>query len=171
MSKLIEDLLAFSRVTTKPAVTSNVDLNEVLADTTVDIEERIKRERGKVVIKSKLPVVCADETHMRQLFQNLISNALKFHAPDRDPVIEIDYTNDDDYHKISVKDNGIGIDDKYQQKIFAVFQRLHAKQAFEGTGIGLAVCKKIAERYNGSIEVTSKLNKGTTFTVNLPKKD
>jgi len=171
MSKLIEDLLAFSRVTTKPAVTSNVDLNEVLADTTADIEERIKREHGKVVIKSKLPVVCADETHMRQLFQNLISNALKFHATDRDPVIEIGYTSDDDYHKISVKDNGIGIDDKYQQKIFAVFQRLHAKQAFEGTGIGLAVCKKIVERYNGSIEVTSKLNKGTIFTVKLPKGD
>lgn len=171
MSRLIEDLLAFSRVTTKPAVTANVDLNDVLADTVADIEERITREHGKVVIISKLPIVCADETHMRQLFQNLISNALKFHAPDRKPVIEIDYSSDDEYHYISVKDNGIGIDDKYQQKIFAVFQRLHAKQAFEGTGIGLAVCKKIVERYNGSIDVTSKLNKGTTFTVKLPNNE
>lgn len=168
MSKLIEDLLAFSRVTTKQSVSSKVDLNGILADTISDIDERIKREHGKVVVVSKLPVVCADETHMRQLFQNLISNALKFHAKDRDPVIKIEYTSDDEYHKISVIDNGIGIDEKYVQKIFAVFQRLHAKNAFEGTGIGLAVCKKIVQRYNGSIDVISKLNVGTTFTVNLP---
>ena len=105
---------------------------------------------------------------MRQLLQNLITNAIKFRAKDRDPGIKIEYTSDDEYHKISVIDNGIGIDEKYVQKIFAVFQRLHAKNAFEGTGIGLAVCKKIVQRYNGSIDVTSKLNVGTTFTVNLP---
>jgi PAS domain S-box-containing protein len=168
MSVLIEDLLAFSRVSTKQIVSKQVDLNEIVTIAISDLDERISREHGEVVIATKLPVVRADETHMRQLFQNLLSNALKFHADDRAPVVTVSYEKDNDSHRISVKDNGIGIDKKYKEKIFAVFQRLHAKQAFDGTGIGLAVCKKIVERYGGTIEVESQLGVGTTFIIILP---
>lgn len=168
MSTLIEDLLTFSRVTTKLSVLRPIDLNEVLQNTVSDLQERIKKEKGKVVLEPHLPTVMADETHMRQLFQNLISNALKFHPDDRAPVVNVSATANDDEHIITVKDNGIGIDSKYDKKIFAVFQRLNSKQAYEGTGIGLAVCKKIVERYGGTIEIESTLNVGTTFKITLP---
>lgn len=171
MSTLIEDLLAFSRVTTKQAVTKEIDLNAIIADATTDLDNRIKRENGTIVVKTKLPTVFADETHMRQLFQNLISNGLKFHAADRAPIVEISHESNEDVHKIFIKDNGIGIDEKYKEKIFAVFQRLHAKHTFDGTGIGLAVCKKIVERYGGTIEVESQLDQGTTFIISLPVED
>lgn len=168
MSTLIEDLLAFSRVSTKPAAAVQVDLNQTLKDATNDLSERIARENGTVEVQENLPTIKADETHMRQLFQNLLSNALKFHAADQAPIVHVSYEKTDDCHKICVKDNGIGIDKKYSDKIFAVFQRLHAKKSFEGTGIGLAVCKKIVERYGGTINVESQLGKGTTFIISLP---
>ncbi len=168
MSTLIEDLLTFSRVTTKPSVTKPIPLSEILEYTVADLHERIKKEDGIVKVQPSLPVVMADETHMRQLFQNLLSNALKFHPLDRKPVVEVSATVDDDECKIMVKDNGIGIDPKYRDKVFAVFQRLNAKQAYDGTGIGLAVCKKIVERYGGTIEIESQLGTGTTFIITLP---
>lgn len=168
MSKLIEDLLAFSRVTTKQSVSQRVDLNDVLKYASTDLDDRITREKGTVTIAQDLPTVYADETHMRQLFQNLVGNALKFHPKDRAPVVEVTSERVGDTHVIYVKDNGIGIDSKYAEKIFAVFQRLNGKQEFEGTGIGLAVCKKIVERYDGTIEVESELDKGTTFKITLP---
>lgn len=168
MSTLIEDLLAFSRVSTKPSVTRSINLNETLNDVIGDLDERVRKEKGQIIVDSKLPTVQADETHMRQLFQNLLSNALKFHSIDTKPVVKVSYERRKDVHRISVADNGIGIDEKYQEKIFAVFQRLHARQAFDGTGIGLAVCKKIVERYNGTIEVKSQLGTGTTFIITLP---
>lgn len=168
MSQLIEDLLTFSRVTTKTAVTKDIDLNIIMHDVINDLDNRIKREQGEVRILSKLPTIRADETHMRQLFQNLISNGLKFHDPKTKPVVEISYQKENNAHTILVKDNGIGIEEEYLDKIFAVFQRLHAKQAFDGTGIGLAVCKKIVERYNGTIKVESQLGVGTTFNISMP---
>jgi PAS domain S-box-containing protein len=168
MSTLIDDLLTFSRVASKPAESKPVDLNEVVKNTIADLDDRIRKEKGSVVIAPHLPTVYADETHMRQLFQNLISNALKFHAPERPPIVEVTATNTDEQCTITVKDNGIGIEDKYKQKVFAVFQRLNAKHAFEGTGIGLAVCRKIVERYNGTIEIESQLGIGTTFIITLP---
>jgi PAS domain S-box-containing protein len=168
MSSLIEDLLAFSRVTTKPAVTQHIDLNETFEHVLLDLQERIERENGSVAIDGKLPIINADATHMRQLFQNLLSNSLKFHAVDTPPRVEVSVKKSDDMHCIVIKDYGIGIDEKYKEKVFAVFQRLNTKQAYEGTGIGLAVCKKIVDRYGGTIELESQLGKGTTFTICLP---
>jgi PAS domain S-box-containing protein len=168
MSTLIEDLLTFSRVTTKPAEPKPVDLNIIVQNAVSDLHDRIEKEKGTVIVAPMLPIVNADETHMRQLFQNLISNALKFHPPERAPVVNVSAKTKDDKCIISVEDNGIGIDGKYKQKVFAVFQRLNTKQSFDGTGIGLAVCRKIVERYDGTIKIESQLGKGTTFIITLP---
>jgi PAS domain S-box-containing protein len=169
MSTLIDDLLTFSRVSTKRATPVPVDLNETLEGVLSDLEDRIRREGGKVQIDTILPVVNADQTHMQQLFQNLISNGLKFHEKDTAPILHISASEDDETVEIRIEDNGIGIDQKYKDKIFSVFQRLNSKQAYEGTGIGLAVCKKIVDRYGGTIKIESQLGKGTTFIINLPK--
>ena len=168
MSTLIDDLLTFSRVTTKPTTTVEVDLNKTMKNVLADLQIRSEKEKGTVIIDDNLPIVMADDTHMRQLFQNLLSNALKFHAQDRPPEIHISATTDESDHVLKVQDNGIGIDEKYRTKVFAVFQRLNAKQAYEGTGIGLAVCKKIVERYGGTIDIESTLGEGTTFIITLP---
>lgn len=167
MSTLIQDLLAFSRVSTKPNTRQDVDLNEVVSDVISDLEMRINDTEALVSV-AKLPHVVADPTHMRQLFQNLIGNALKFHQPDVAPVIEVSATTSSKWYEIRVKDNGIGFDMKYLERIFAVFQRLHGREVYDGTGIGLAVCRKIVERYNGTITAESQKNKGSTFIVRLP---
>jgi PAS domain S-box-containing protein len=169
MSTLIEDLLAFSRVTTRKNNPEKINLNEIVRDVAGDLESRVDEVEGQITIGS-LPEITADPTHMRQLFQNLIGNALKFHKPDEKPVVVVDGREDEDSIELRVSDNGIGFDEKYVDKIFSVFQRLHDKSTYEGTGIGLAVCRKIAERYNGTITATSKKGKGATFIVRLPKR-
>jgi PAS domain S-box-containing protein len=170
MSILIQDLLAFSRVTTKPQQLDQVDLNVIVKEVIGDLETSISEKDGKVSM-AKLPAVWADATHMRQLFQNLISNALKFHKEGTPPKVAISVkarAKDDKYYEIHVKDNGIGFDEKYLDRIFSVFQRLHGRDTYEGTGIGLAVCRKIVERYRGKIDAKSKLNSGSTFIIKLP---
>lgn len=170
MSVLIEDLLSFSRVTTKAKPAVDVDLNKIVADVLLDLESRIEDTNGIVNVE-ELPTVKADPTHMRQLFQNLIGNALKFHKPTEAARVDVNFIGDGpDYYEIHVADNGIGFDQKYIDRIFAVFQRLHERDAYEGTGIGLAVCRKIVERYGGTITAKSAKNKGATFIVRLPKK-
>lgn len=173
MSILIEDLLAFSRITTKARPKTAVNLPAVVRDVLGDLESRIETTGGKVEVGT-LPTVMADPTHMRQLFQNLIGNALKFHRPDILPVVKV-YSaakkETDGMHTIYIEDNGIGFEEKYLDRIFSVFQRLHGKDTYEGTGIGLAVCRKIAERYGGTITATSKKNKGSTFIFKLPIED
>ena len=113
--------------------------------------------------------VNADEGQMMQLLQNLVENALKY--CDGTPVIHISSEEDDNFYKFSVKDNGIGIEQQYLERIFQIFQRLHTKEKYEGTGIGLAVCKRIVERHNGEIWVESELGKGSTFYFTIPKKE
>jgi PAS domain S-box-containing protein len=170
MSILIQDLLAFSRVTTKPQQIDQVDLNVIVKEVIGDLETSISEKDGKVSM-TKLPAVWADATHMRQLFQNLIGNALKFHKEGTPPKVAISVKSrakEDKYYEIHVKDNGIGFDEKYLDRIFSVFQRLHGRDTYEGTGIGLAVCRKIVERYGGKIEAKSKLNSGSTFIIKLP---
>lgn len=169
MSTLIEDLLSFSRVTTQAKPDVPVDLNVVVQGVISDLETRIKDTSGHVDI-SHLPTVVADPTQMRQLFQNLIGNALKFHREGVAPhiIVSAEQNTDKHLYAISVQDNGIGFDEKYLDRIFAVFQRLHGRGTYEGTGIGLAVCKKIVERYGGTINATSKKNQGSTFTFTLP---
>lgn len=170
MSTLIQDLLAFSRVSTKPQDIKQVDLNVIVEDVIGDLETSIAEKKGEVVIE-KLPAVWADSTHMRQLFQNLIGNALKFHKPGVSPKVIVSVlprTKTDKYYEVHVKDNGIGFDEKYLDRIFSVFQRLHGKEVYDGTGIGLAVCRKIVERYGGKIDAKSKPGTGSTFIIKLP---
>ncbi len=169
MSTLIADLLAFSRVTRTEQRKQSVDLTDVLSDISSDLETRITETGAKLKI-GKLPVVTADPTHMRQLFQNLVGNAIKFHRPDISPVVTVTSKVKRGGYEIQVSDNGIGFDEKYLDRIFAVFQRLHERSSYEGTGIGLAVCRKIVERYGGTITAKSTKNKGSTFIIWLPKK-
>jgi light-regulated signal transduction histidine kinase (bacteriophytochrome) len=170
MITLIQDFLAFSRVTTKEQQINHIDLNVVISEVIGDLEMSIADKKGEVNI-GKMPAVWADATHMRQLFQNLIGNALKFRQKDVPPVVNISLKprakNDTEY-EIHVEDNGIGFDEKYLDRIFSVFQRLHGRDSYEGTGIGLAVCRKIVERYGGTIDAKSQPNVGSTFIIKLP---
>lgn len=173
MSALIEDILSFSRVTTKGRTFSDVSLSKVVDEVLGDLEIRIEDTHAKIRIGS-LPVIHADPMQMRQLFQNLISNALKFHQAGKAPLVEINATvekSKDDkikYCKLEIRDNGLGFDEKYLDRIFAVFQRLHNREVYKGTGIGLAVCRKIVERHGGTITARSKPGKGSTFIITLP---
>jgi signal transduction histidine kinase/DNA-binding LacI/PurR family transcriptional regulator len=172
MQKLIEGLLDYSRVTTmaKPFVT--VDLSQVVQGVLSDLEVPIKKTGGRVSVES-LPAINADPTQMRQLFQNLIGNALKFHKPNEPPVIRVYSANDAPARcrTIIVEDNGIGIEAKDHGKIFGVFRKLHGKGRYEGSGIGLAICKKIMERHGGTIRVESRPGEGTRFIVDLSQEN
>jgi len=170
MSVLIEDLLSFSRVTTRAKEPVAVNLNVIASEVVGDLETKIDSTDGTVDLQS-LPTVMADPTHMRQLLQNLIGNALKFHRSDVAPVVKV-YADPvhsvDQQYTMYVSDNGIGFDEKYLDRIFAVFQRLHGRESYDGTGIGLAVCRKIVERYGGTITATSQKGEGSTFIIKLP---
>ncbi len=176
MQTLINDLLSYSRVTTKAQPFSKVDLNTILKDVLSDLEVRIEQTNGKVEVE-KLPTIVADPTQMRQLFQNIIGNALKFHKKGESPVVKIRGKVHDEIFlngvptcQITVEDNGIGFDEKYLDRIFTIFQRLHGKQEYEGTGIGLAVCRKIVDRHGGIITAKSNVGVGSTFSISLPTK-
>jgi signal transduction histidine kinase len=177
MSKLIEDLLIFSRVTTRQREFAAVDLTSLLADVKSDLDFAIS-ERNAVVTVEKMPVVPGDSSQLQQVFTNLISNSLKFSregiAPEiqifSEPVIEGSDDGEElaKFVKIFVVDNGIGFDEQYKDRIFNLFQRLHGKTEFPGTGIGLAICRKIIENHNGKIDVTSTIGVETRFTIILP---
>ncbi|MGE5343587.1 MAG: sensor histidine kinase [Candidatus Omnitrophota bacterium] len=172
MRTLIDDLLAYSRVTTKSQPFVKTNLNIILEDVLSDLEIRIKECGGRVET-GELPPIHADPMQMQQLLQNLVSNALKFRKPDVPPVVKI-YARiaDDQIHpthfQLCVEDNGIGFDERYLDRIFMPFQRLHSRTAYEGSGMGLAICRKIAERHHGSITAKSSPSQGTTFIVTLP---
>ena len=173
MQVLIEDLLAYSRVTTRAQPFKPVDLKLIAREVTGDLEARIERTGGRVEI-GELPVIEADPTQMRQLLQNLIGNALKFHRPETPPVVTVraSQVGSADQQapvwRLEIADNGIGFDEKYLDKIFAIFQRLHGRDEYEGTGIGLAVCQKIVERHRGTITASSQPGQGATFIITLP---
>ena len=180
MQQLIDDLLTFSRVTSKTEKFVPVDLAVVAAGVMDDLQSIIE-QRGAKVNVGKLPTIDADPTQMRQLLQNLISNALKFHRKDQSPLVNIRSEFLDGTEKgrngssaanplvhLLVEDNGIGFDEKHRDRIFTLFQRLHGRGEFDGTGIGLAVCRRIAERHRGTITAESTLGRGSTFMVTLP---
>jgi PAS domain S-box-containing protein len=168
MRQLIEDLLAFSRVTTKAQPFQRIDLNELVNEVLIDLEERIAR-LGAHIDVDPLPTVEAEPTQMRQLFQNLLANAMKFHRENISPVIAINCRNiDNATFEIKVVDNGIGMDQKYSDRIFKPFQRLHGKGVYEGTGIGLAICQKIVVRHGGTIKVESTPGNGAAFIITMP---
>jgi PAS domain S-box-containing protein len=176
MSRLISDLLAFSRITTQAKPYEEVDLNEIIEGVLYDLEIRLE-ETGGIVKVEPLPAIEADPMQMQQLFLNLISNGLKFHREDLPPVIHIRgcieergllVGVDGEVCRFEIADNGIGFDEKYADRIFSPFQRLHGRGEYEGTGMGLAICRRIVERHDGLISVLSEPDKGTTFVVRLP---
>lgn len=172
MQTLIQDLLAFSRVATKAQPFTVVSLNEVIHGVLSDLETLIEKASGQVEV-GELPTIEADRTQMRQLFQNLIGNALKFHRDDQAPLVTVrsqPLSQPGQLCQIVVEDNGIGFDEKYLDRIFNVFQRLHGHSAYEGSGVGLAICRKIVERHGGNITAKSVVGQGATFIVTLPIK-
>jgi signal transduction histidine kinase len=168
MSRLIEDLLAFSRVHRHAQPFTSVALGEVLRDVALDLEQRVNETKGRLVVPDDLPTIDADPTQMRQLFQNLLGNALKFHPDDRGNTVEVRARRDGDLWRFEIADDGIGFDPKYRDKIFGPFQRLHGRRTYDGTGIGLAICRRIVERHGGSLDVHSAVGEGTTFVLTLP---
>jgi PAS domain S-box-containing protein len=163
MQLLIENLLAYSRVASSAPRVIHVDLNEVMKDVLADLESLIEKTGGRVEL-SPLPVVDGDPSQMRQLLQNLVANALKFRCSDVAPVVKL-------YAKsgqIYVEDNGIGFEQQYAERIFGVFERLHGRLEYEGTGIGLSICRKIVERHHGTIAAHGNLGLGATFVITLP---
>jgi signal transduction histidine kinase len=167
MQKLIADLLRFSRVATHGRPFAPVDLEQVTREVLVDLEDQVERS-GATVHVGELPTISADALQMRQLIQNLVSNALKFRRPGVTPEVSIDGSTDGATARIVVRDNGIGFEDQYSRRIFRVFERLHGRNDYPGTGIGLALCRKIAERHGGTIVAESAPGVGSTFTVTVP---
>lgn len=164
--QLIVDLLDYNRIG-QETKTERVDLNTIVSEVLADLSVKIKEENAIINCK-KLPTVKGQLLELRLLFQNLISNAIKFHKPDAPPEINITAKRQNGHYEFSVSDNGIGIDETYHSKIFVVFKRLHKKDEYDGTGIGLAHCKKILEHHNGDIWVESTPGEGSTFFFTLP---
>lgn len=179
MQTLIDDLLTFSRVTRTDEGFVEVDLHDQIQKILEDLEFTIEKKNATIDLMVNQKII-AVPGQIRQLFQNLISNAIKFTVEGQPPLVEIkseilrgdalypELEQNKDYCRIVVKDNGIGFDQQYADKIFELFQRLHTRNEYQGTGIGLAVCKKIVEKHNGIIKVSSKQNEGTVFTIILP---
>ena len=167
MQKLIEDLLKFSRVSTQGRPFERVDLAEVANRVVVDLEAQVDDAGARVEV-GELPVITADPLQMQQLLQNLISNALKFRREGVDPVVLVTAERDGSNIRLKVADNGIGFESRYAARIFRIFERLHGRTEYPGTGIGLALCRKIADRHGGSIEAESEPGQGATFIVTLP---
>lgn len=172
LQEMVNGILDYSRVVTKGGKFTLVDLATVVRGVVSDLEWQINEKEGLVTI-GDLPTIEADQTQMSRLFQNLLSNALKFHGKERihinicsKPAVgpEIEPSR----QQIFVEDNGIGFDQKYAERIFSLFERLHGRSAYEGTGIGLAICKRIAERHGGTITAIGILGVGATFVVTLP---
>jgi light-regulated signal transduction histidine kinase (bacteriophytochrome) len=173
MQTLIQDLLSLSRVATQPRPFTQFHLKDIVDGVTYDLESRIEALGGRVEF-GRLPVVIADRVQFSQLFQNLIGNALKFHKPDEAPIVrisaEVPQDPDNSAWRIIVSDNGIGFEPKYSERIFQIFQRLHGRGEYEGSGIGLSICRKIVDRHGGSITAQSQPGLGTTFTITLDKR-
>ncbi len=171
MQDLLEGLLRFSRITTNARPFERCDLAQVARQVLADLEVRVEETNASIEL-GPLPVIDADPLQMRQVLQNLIANALKFTEPGRAPHVRIEAAlvreGGQRLCELRVTDRGIGFDERYLEKIFAVFQRLHGRGSYEGSGVGLAICRKIALRHGGSITATSKPGEGSTFVVRLP---
>ncbi|MAT53405.1 MAG: hypothetical protein CMN32_02915 [Saprospirales bacterium] len=167
MDRLLTDLLEYSRVGRKTDMAKDTNLNETLFVVVNNLMSRMK-ENDAEICANELPVIKVPSMLMMQLFQNLISNSIKFRKQDEKPVVEIQYENRQGYHRFYFKDNGIGIPADQKERVFNIFERLHGRQEYEGTGIGLATCKKIIENLGGEIWVESEVGVGTTFAFSLP---
>lgn len=179
MSQLISDLLDYSRITTRAQPFEPVDLNKVMHHVISDLELRISDVEASIDVDD-LPTIEGDETQIRQLLQNLVGNALKFYREDTRPVVRVEAEElapamrsgdaRGPFVRIRVIDNGIGFDEKYLDRIFTPFQRLHNRSAYAGTGMGLAICRRIVERHDGELAAESVPGQGSTFTITLPKR-
>jgi light-regulated signal transduction histidine kinase (bacteriophytochrome) len=172
MQILINDLLTFSRLTTKANAFTLVKLTQIAQEVREDLEGRIEQVKGRVEI-GELPDLMADGLQMRQLLQNLIGNALKFRRPEAAPLVQVTARKRQDHVglevcELTVADNGIGFDEKYLDRIFNVFQRLHSRSEYEGTGMGLAIVRKIVLHHGGTVTAKSRPGHGSTFVVTLP---
>jgi signal transduction histidine kinase len=168
MRTLISDLLLYSQVTTRVQPFVSTDLARIAREVIADLETAIAESGGRVEVGA-LPVIAADPLQMRQLLQNLLGNSLKYRRKDTPPVVRLSCSSPDaQYCAITVTDNGIGFNEKYAGKIFGMFVRLHGRAQYEGSGIGLALCRRIVERHGGTIAATSTVGNGATFTVTLP---
>ena len=170
MQNLLEDLLTWSRVSRRAAQSTRVDLDTLIAETLRDLEVALERSGGRVDV-GPLGAVDGDPTQLRILFQNLLDNALKYRRKDVPPVVEVRAERPETGGlRLTFRDNGIGFDEKYRDRIFEMFERLHARRDYEGTGIGLALCRRIAEHHGGTIVASSTLGSGSTFVVALSRR-
>ena len=167
MRNLVKDLLDYSRLGRERKL-EQIDCNDVVRDALSDLAIAIRESQAKVSIDA-LPVISGYRTEIKQLFQNLISNSLKFRKPNETPVIALWAEYDNEFWKFTIRDNGIGINKKHWDRIFVIFQRLHLKNEYDGTGIGLAHCKKIVELHEGKIWLESTPGKGTDFFFTIRK--
>jgi signal transduction histidine kinase len=168
MQKLLDDLLLYSRLGKNDNDVQDIDMNQTILMVIYNLTVTIK-ETNTAIIASNLPTICASSTEMMQLFQNMIANAIKFRRADVAPEITILHTENEKEHTITLKDNGIGIKEEYKEKVFNIFTKLHSTSQYEGSGIGLATCKKIVEEMGGRMWLTSTEGVGTTFYFTFPK--
>ena len=169
MRRMVDGLLHYSRVETQGGPLESVDLNEVLADVLNDLERRITESDAEVCVE-ELPRVAGDETQVRQVFQNLLANAMLY-SGEHSPRVRISAERDGSEWAVSVEDEGIGIEPAHQDQIFEIFERLHSEGEYEGVGIGLALCERIVERHGGGIWVESEPGERTTVSFTLPVAD
>jgi light-regulated signal transduction histidine kinase (bacteriophytochrome) len=167
MSTLINDLLAYSRVQTRGDVLQPTSSQDAFDLALRNLHSAIEQS-GATIAHDLLPVIRADRTQLVQLFQNLVGNAVKYRSPDRPPQVRVSVREEDGHWLFSVADNGIGFEQQYERKLFLIFQRLHARGQYAGTGIGLAICKRIVERHGGRIWATGEPEKGATFFFTIP---
>ena len=168
MRDLIDDLLDYSKVDSQQNDVDEVDINGLLSAITREIQVTIQ-ENNASIIWDDLPTIDADLIKLKQLFQNLITNAIKFQKVDVKPVVQIKSIETDTHWKFSVSDNGIGVKEEYFDDIFKLFKKLHSNESFEGTGLGLAICRKIVDQHEGEISIESTFGEGTTFHFTLKK--
>jgi light-regulated signal transduction histidine kinase (bacteriophytochrome) len=169
MQDLINDLLAYSRVGTRALQTVEVDVGELVDHVASDLAAAIDESGARLTRQPDLPIILADPTQLRQLFQNLLANAIKFRGGRR-PEVAVTALPTEGGWQFTVRDNGIGIEPQYVERVFILFQRLHTRAEYPGTGIGLAICKKIIERHGGRIWIESEPGQGTAFHFVLPEK-
>ena len=179
MQLLINDILTFSKLSVEDGMFVQCDLNKLVGEVIIDMEEEVNEKNARILVND-LPSMFVNPGLIRPLFHNLISNALKYSKKNVEPIITIHSEvspslngngirdSNSKYCRIFIEDNGIGFDQKYSEQIFGMFKRLHLNTEFEGTGIGLALCKKIVEKHNGYISARSKINEGSTFIISLP---
>jgi two-component system sensor histidine kinase/response regulator len=170
MQRLIQELLAYAQIDRQEQDFQMIDCNQILEQVLENLQEAIAAKNAKITYET-LPIIQGNETQLIQLFQNLISNGIKFMPADVDPTIHISATQQKNQWNIGICDNGIGIKPEHLEQIFEIFQRLHSAKKYPGSGIGLATCKKIAELHGGKIWVDSQFGQGTTFYFTLPTTD